>query len=70
MLSIEFANNFEHAIENCWLVSLLPVTRDWHTTYKFLPDDVREHLQQAMTRMEQSLAEMFVLSSLQIGTRP
>lgn len=61
MLGIEFSNDFSFAVEACAKEFATRLPGDWHSTYKFLPDEVRDHLQLAMTRMEQSLSEMFCM---------
>ncbi|WP_462172843.1 prodigiosin MAP biosynthesis aminotransferase PigE [Pseudoalteromonas xiamenensis] len=61
MLGIQFEQTFDGAVAASAREFATRLPGDWHTTWKFLPDPVREHLQAAMTRMEQSLGEMFCL---------
>ncbi|MFC1503744.1 aspartate aminotransferase family protein, partial [Pseudomonadota bacterium] len=61
MLGIEINHDFENGVEACAREFATRLPGDWHTTYKFLPDDARSHLQLAMTQIEQTLSEMFCM---------
>ncbi|MBU2704939.1 aminotransferase class III-fold pyridoxal phosphate-dependent enzyme [Zooshikella marina] len=61
MLGIQFANDFDGAIEACAREFGTRLPGDWHLTYRFFPDEVKDHLSAAMTKMEESLAEMFCM---------
>ncbi|SJN54151.1 Putrescine aminotransferase [Vibrio gazogenes] len=61
MLGIQFEQSFAGAVAASAREFATRLPGDWHTMWKFLPDPVREHLQIAMTRMEQSLGEMFCM---------
>ncbi len=61
MLGIEINNDFESAVEACAREFATRLPGDWHTTYKFLPDDVHSHLELAMKRMEKAMTEMFCM---------
>ncbi|MGI0117431.1 aminotransferase class III-fold pyridoxal phosphate-dependent enzyme [Zooshikella sp. RANM57] len=61
MIGIQFANEFEGAIEACAREFGTRLPGDWHLTYRFFPDEVREHLSAAIDKMEESLAEMFCM---------
>ncbi|MCG7560554.1 aminotransferase class III-fold pyridoxal phosphate-dependent enzyme [Pseudoalteromonas sp. McH1-42] len=61
MLGIQFEQTFDGAVAASAREFATRLPGDWHSTWKFLPDPVREHLQAAMTRMEQTLGEMFCL---------
>ncbi len=61
MLGIQFASDFDDAVEAAAREFATRLPGDWHTMYKFLPDEVRDNLARAMTRMEQSLSEMFCM---------
>jgi acetylornithine/succinyldiaminopimelate/putrescine aminotransferase/predicted amino acid dehydrogenase len=61
MLGIQFSNSFENAVEACVREFGTRLPGDWFTLYKFLPDEVKEHLTLAMTKMESSLSEMFCM---------
>ncbi|TMP33724.1 aspartate aminotransferase family protein, partial [Pseudoalteromonas citrea] len=61
MLGIQFEQTFDGAVAASAREIATRLPGDWHSTWKFLPDPVREHLQAAMERMEQTLGEMFCL---------
>lgn len=61
MLGIQFEQTFDGAVAASAREFATRLPGDWHSTWKFLPDPVREHLQAAMERMEQTLGEMFCL---------
>ncbi|MCW8126075.1 aminotransferase class III-fold pyridoxal phosphate-dependent enzyme [Microbulbifer halophilus] len=61
MLAVQFDNDFTGAVEACAREFGTRLPGDWHLTYRFFPDDVKEHLTTAMDRMEESLAEMFCM---------
>ncbi len=61
MLGIQFSNSFEGAVEAAARELGSRLTGDWHLTYRFFPDPVKEHLDAAMAKMEKTLAEMFCL---------
>ncbi|MCY4046048.1 MAG: aminotransferase class III-fold pyridoxal phosphate-dependent enzyme [Cellvibrionales bacterium] len=61
MLGIAFDNDFTSAVEAAAKEFATRLPGDWHSTYKFLPDEVQAHLQKAMARMEQSFSEMFCM---------
>jgi acetylornithine/succinyldiaminopimelate/putrescine aminotransferase/predicted amino acid dehydrogenase len=61
MLGIQFANDFEGAVEACAREIATRLVGDWHLTYRFFPDEIKEHLEAAMVKMEQSFAEMFCM---------
>lgn len=61
MLGIQFANHFDQAMEACAREFAARLPGDWHQMYKFFPDDVRDHLEKAMHRLEESLGEVFCM---------
>lgn len=61
LLGIQFSQCFDEAIASSAREFATRLPGDWHSTWKFLPDDVQHHLQCAMKGVERSLAEMFCL---------
>ncbi|NHZ38069.1 aminotransferase class III-fold pyridoxal phosphate-dependent enzyme [Massilia rubra] len=61
MLGIELDNDFAGAVEACAREFGTRLPGDWHLTYRFFPDEVKQHLAAAMSKMEESLAEMFCM---------
>jgi acetylornithine/succinyldiaminopimelate/putrescine aminotransferase len=61
MLGIQFASDFGGAVEASAREFATRLPGDWHMTWRFLPDTVRDSLVQAMHKMEETLGEMFCM---------
>jgi acetylornithine/succinyldiaminopimelate/putrescine aminotransferase/predicted amino acid dehydrogenase len=61
MLAIQFASDFRGAVEASAREFATRLPGDWHLTWRFLPDPVKDGLAQAMHKMEETLGEMFCM---------
>jgi acetylornithine/succinyldiaminopimelate/putrescine aminotransferase len=61
MMGIQFENGFQGAVEACAHEFATRLPGDWHMSYRFFPDEVRDHLTSAMRKMEDTFAEMFCM---------
>ncbi|WP_330647125.1 aminotransferase class III-fold pyridoxal phosphate-dependent enzyme [Thioclava sp. FTW29] len=61
MLAVAFAADFSGAVSAGAHEFATRLPGDWHMTWRFLPDQVRENLLDAMRRFEGSLSEMFCM---------
>ncbi|MBI3898683.1 MAG: aminotransferase class III-fold pyridoxal phosphate-dependent enzyme [Gammaproteobacteria bacterium] len=61
MLGIQFDNNFKGAIRACANELGTRFSGNWHLTYQFFPDEVKQHLNSAIDKMEETFSEMFCL---------
>ncbi|KZL24597.1 Putrescine aminotransferase [Pseudovibrio sp. Ad37] len=61
MLAVSFDANFSQAISAGAHEFATRLPGDWHMTWKFLPDQVRKNLLDAMNRFEGTLSEMFCM---------
>ena len=61
MLAVAFAADFSGAVSAGAHEFATRLPGDWHMTWRFLPDQVRDNLLEAMRRFEGSLGEMFCM---------
>ncbi len=61
MLGIQFKNNFSGAIDTFGREFGTRLPGDWHLAYKFLPDEVKQHVDVAKLKMEEAFEEMFCM---------
>jgi acetylornithine/succinyldiaminopimelate/putrescine aminotransferase/predicted amino acid dehydrogenase len=61
MLAVSFAADFSGAVAAGAHEFATRLPGDWHMTWRFLPDPVRENLLDAMRRFEGALSEMFCM---------
>jgi hypothetical protein len=61
MIGIQFKNDFRGAIDAFAQEFGTRLPGDWHLAYKFYPDDVKDYLDRAKKKMEDSLEEMFCM---------
>ncbi|BDV36236.1 aminotransferase class III-fold pyridoxal phosphate-dependent enzyme [Methylocystis iwaonis] len=61
MLAIQFASDFRGCVAASAKEFATRLPGDWHLTWRFLPDAVRDDLMHAMNKMEETLGEMFCM---------